>query len=442
MFRGVRRIICYGVSIARICCLFFIALFLPKLFITHIHSTSRAVSYQKPSSFRLGLENLSDSFLKKLTSRYGKNFKVGLVTNQSGRDQSGRRTIDILLAKGLHVSSIFAPEHGVDGKTVALRDVEDGKDVKSNIRVISLYRNGNTKKFDKSLLQDLDVLFFDIQDSGMRHYTYITTLFEMLESAALNDKTVVVLDRPNLLGPYMEGALVASSLQSAISYAAIPVRYGMTIGELALYFNKELLKKSAKLHVVPMKNYNRYSFGANGLLAHLSPNITSMNSCYGYSFLGLLGEVRPFDIGIGTSRAFQCILLPETIKFSKKKWHKLHVMLEKRGVDNSFYRYYSARKKKYCSGLRLHITDINTFSSFSTLLMVLDFFKKQKVKLTFSKNFDRAMGTYKVREFFEGNLPKALLTDHVNKGLRAFFERASQSSCFLYYPFPKIVILS
>ena len=442
MFRGVRRVVRYIVSITRICSLLFIALFLPKLFVTHIHSHSRVISSQKPSSFRLGLENLSDSFLKKLMLRYGKNFRIGLVTNQSGRDQSGRRTIDILLAKGLHVSLIFAPEHGIDGKTVALRDVENGKDAKSNIRVISLYRNGSTKKFDKRLLQDLDVLFFDIQDSGMRHYTYITTLFEMLESAALNDKTVVVFDRPNLLGPYMEGALVASSLKSAIPYASIPVRYGMTIGELALYFNKKILKKPAKLHVVPMKNYNRYSVGANGLLAHLSPNITSINSCYGYSFLGMLGEVLPFDIGIGTSRAFQCILLPETIKFSKKKWHELHVKLEKRGVHNSFYRYYSARKKNYCSGLRLHITDINTFSSFSTLLMVLDFFKKHKVKLTFSKNFDRALGTYKVREFFEGHLSKALLTDHVNKGLRAFFERASKSSCFLYYPFPKIVNLS
>jgi len=247
MFRGVRRVVRYIVSITRICSLLFVALFLPKLFITHIHSHSRVISSQKPSSFRLGLENLSDSFLKKLMLRYGKNFKIGLVTNQSGRDQSGRRTIDILLAKGLHVSLIFAPEHGIDGKTVTLRDIENGKDAKSNIRVISLYRNGSTKKFDKRLLQDLDVLFFDIQDSGMRHYTYITTLFEMLESAALYDKTVVVFDRPNLLGPYMEGALVASSLKSAISYASIPVRYGMTIGELALYFNKKILKKPAKV---------------------------------------------------------------------------------------------------------------------------------------------------------------------------------------------------
>ena len=179
MFRGVKRIIRYVISVVRICCLLFLVLFLPKIFITHIHSTTRVVSSQKASSFRLGLENISDSFLKKLTSRFGKNFKVGLVTNQSGKDQSGRRTIDVLLAKGINVVSLFAPEHGVDGKTVALRDVENSKDI-SNIRVISLYRNGSTKKFDKSHLHNLDVLFFDIQDSGMRHYTYITTLFQML----------------------------------------------------------------------------------------------------------------------------------------------------------------------------------------------------------------------------------------------------------------------
>lgn len=442
MLGGVKFVWGHVLSLTRICCVFLVAMFLPKFFMIHVNSTSRVIGPQKQSSFRLGLETISDSFLKRLTPSNDLKFRVGLVTNQSGRDQCGTRTLDILLAKGLNVVSVFAPEHGIDGVLDMENDVPNGKDQRTNIKIVSLYRNGTTKRFDGTLLRDIDVLFFDMQDSGMRHYTYVTTLFQMLEAASAHNKTAVVLDRPNLLGPHMEGTLVAPSLKSAISYAPIPVRYGMTIGELAFYFNKRILKKPASLHVVQMKNYNRHSYGARGLLAHLSPNIRSMNSCHGYSFLGLLGEVHPFDVGVGTDKAFQCILLPETVKFSKKKWHDLHLTLKKEGVENSFYRYYSPRKKLYCSGLRLSIADINTFSSFSTLLAILDFFKKSGVKLTFSKHFDKAVGSSEVREFLEGKLPRLELSKHVNKGLNEFFNDARSASCFLYHPFPKVVTMS
>ncbi len=442
MLGGVRSVWEHVLSIARICSVLLIALFLPKIFFVHIHSSSEFSSPGYSTSFRLGLENISDEFLKSLTPAHNLKFKVGIVTNQSGCDQCGRRTLDILKKRGLNIVAIFAPEHGIDGDISMMRDVQDGKDKKSNIRIISLYRNGSTKKFDKKFLKDIDVLFFDVQDSGMRHYTFITTLFEMLDAASAQNKTAVILDRPNLLGPCMEGALVTPSLKSAISYAPVPIRYGMTIGELAIYYNRKILKKPARLHIVPMKNYNRYSHGAHGLLAHLSPNIASMNSCYGYSFLGLLGEIRPFDVGVGTSKAFQCVLLPETIKFSKKKWHELHLILKKCGADTSFYRYYSARKKMYCSGLRIRISNINAFSSFGTFFKIVQFFQKSGLKLKFSKHFDKAAGSEKVREFLEGKISQSLFVEHINNGLSSFFKSASNMSCFLYRPFPKVLSLS
>ena len=269
MFGGVKFVGKQVLSVARIFCLFMFALFLPKVFLTRIHSSERTVPLKPNSSFRLGLENLSSSFLKSLTTRGGLSFNIGLVTNQTGRDQSGMQTVDVLLKKGLNIVTIFAPEHGVDGTVLASETIHDSNDEKRNIKIISLYKNGSTKKFDKKSLNNIDVLFFDVQDSGMRHYTYLTTLFEMLEAAAKYKKTAVVLDRPNPLGAYMEGALVSPSFKSAISYAAIPVRYGMTIGELALYYNGKVLKGGARLHVVPMKNYNRHSYGSAGLLAQL-----------------------------------------------------------------------------------------------------------------------------------------------------------------------------
>ncbi|MCK5632827.1 DUF1343 domain-containing protein [bacterium] len=442
MLGGIKCVWDYVLSIARICCVLLIALFLPKVFLVKINSSSAGLAPHQSISFRLGLENLTDDFLKTLTPKKNLSFKAGLVTNQSGRNQSGTRTLDVLLKKGINVVSLFAPEHGMDGNISMMRDIQDGRDAKSNINIISMYGNGSPKRFDESQLKDIDVLFFDMQDSGMRHYTFITTMFEMLEAASAYKKVAVIFDRPNLLGPYMEGTLVSPELKSAISYAPIPLRYGMTIGELALYFNKKILKKPAQLHVVPMTQYNRYSYAAQGLLAHLSPNITSMNSCYGYSFLGLLGEIRPFDIGVGTDKAFQCLLLPETIKFSKKKWHELHLVLKKQGVGNSFYRYYSNRKKIYCSGLRLHVNNINSFSAFETLLTIVDFFKKTGVTLTYSNHFDKAAGSKKLRAFFQDSISKTVFTDYINKGLHDFYNTVSDARCFLYQPFPKVVNLS
>lgn len=424
---------------ARVFFLFSIALFLPKLFFVKLHSTCSDTFAGCTTTFRLGVENLSPDFLKSVGVH---NKKIGLVTNQTGKDQAGTRTIDILLKKGLTVSVIFSPEHGINGDVVALRDVENSKDIKNNIKIISLYRNGTTTGFSPDVLKDVDLLFFDMQDSGMRHYTYITTLFKMLEAAAAQNKTAIVLDRPNLLGSYMEGPLVSPKLKSAISYASIPIRYGMTIGELATYYNKKIMKKPAKLHVVRMKNYNRTTYAAGGLLAHLSPNITSMNSCYGYSFLGLLGEVRPFDLGVGTSRAFQCILLPESIKFSKKKWHELHLKLKECGVENSFYRYYSTRKKQYCSGLRLSVDNINAVSSFSVFLRVVQFFRQSGLQLTFSDHFDKAAGHPDVKKFLQGNLSKQKLVQTINRDLHSFFSCAQKAQSFLYKPFPKIINLS
>ena len=110
----------------------------------------------------------------------------------------------------------------------------------------------------------------------------------------------------------------ATDIQQSLLSVSVPIRYGMTIGELAQYCNKYLLKKSATLFVVPMDHYNRHLYPYKAPIGKLSPNINSIESCHGYSFLGLLGEVAPFDIGIGTDKAFQCILLASPYSIFKK----------------------------------------------------------------------------------------------------------------------------
>ena len=226
-------------------------------------------------SFVLGVENIPHNYFAKLAKQMNleRPMRVGLITNQTGVTQDGRRTLNVLREHGAEVKRIFVPEHGLDGLITAGETVKDSKDALSGLEIVSLYEPGksffgrikNNKKVGNHTINDLDALVFDIQDSGMRHYTYISTLYDVMKAAAYEDKYLIVLDRPVPLGTYQEGSLVESRYISFVSIAPIPVRHGMTVGELARYFNHHVLEKPAPLSVVPMRNYNRAK-GFNGAI--------------------------------------------------------------------------------------------------------------------------------------------------------------------------------
>lgn len=393
---------------------------------------SQPVTPQAHQEFKLGIENLSDLFLKNLSPQGTLSYRVGLITNQTGTDQHGKKSVDILWEKGLNVQAILSPD------VLAENAFYENPAKTHKVPIVALYSKTVPKHINYDAIKNVDVLVYDMQDIGMRHFSYVTSLLEVMQLAAAYDKKVVVLDRPNLLGDCMEGPLLQSpELKSALAPAAVPIRYGMTIGELSRYLNSAVMEKPADLHVVQMKDYQRSLVAHEKLMTQLSPNITNIHAAYGYSFLGLLGEVTPFDVGLGTEKAFQCVMLPEKAKFSKQKWHELRIMLKRYGVDSKFYQYYSQRKKQNCSGLQLFITDINNFSAFNTLLSVLDFFKRSGVKLTFSKTFDKVLGTNKVREFVLGNIDRQALEQEINGSLQQFYKQAV--SAFIYRPLPKVV---
>ncbi len=227
----------------------------------------------------------------------------------------------------------------------------------------------------------------------------------------------------------MKGPLVENGLKSNIFNMSIPVGHDITIEKLAMYFNTYYAKPKANLSFLNMENYNHYQTAVIAFPVRLSSNINSTNACYGYSFIGILAEVRPFDVVLGTDKAFQCIALPDSIKFSQKQWYALRDLLKESDVKTYFHCYFNERKKQYCSGLLVQISDINTISSFKSLLLILSFFKKSGIKLKFSKLFDLAVGTKKVREFLEGLLGKYDLEMTVNKHLHDFFSRHRQYSC-------------
>ena len=413
-------------SILKVFFLIFVALIFPRLFFFHrvTKTEKNKISY----TFALGIENIDAQLLFSLHNQSGKSVSVGLITNQTGIDQAGLSTAEILRSHGICIKTVFTPEQ---------QFITDQKKKSSiQIPVKPMYKkNSSDCLLSQSAIKDLDVIMFDMQDMGMRQTRYVKTLKDILELAAASHKPLIVFDRPNLLGACVEGA----AHDDVSDGLAIPVRYGMTVGELAQFINSYLLPVPASLTVVPMKNYQRGMFAHQPLSCQLSQNINSIASCHGYSFLGLLGEVAPFDIGIGTDKAFQCILLPENISFNKEHWYQLKKLLADQGIESTFYRYKSNRKKQHCSGLRLHISDINTFSSCNTFIKIIQFFKDTGLSLNFSKGFDVAVGTPLVREFLQGSISEKEFREKMNGELKKFFGRAF--TAFIYKPLPRIILV-
>lgn len=390
------------------------------------------------SDFKLGIENMPDRLLHQLKTYRRGGCRIGLITNQTGRDQKGNRTLDILLQKGLNVLCILAPEHGFEGAIQASENVPDMVDSKTHVPVLSLYKDGAGKQISASLIEKFDAIAVDIQDSGMRHYTYISTLYNAIESAANHRKLIIVFDRPNLLGGNMEGPLVQKKLKSFISIAPIPLRHGMTIGELALYFNKRFFKKKARVVVVNMENYNRTTFAVDHLQAPLSPNIATMQAAYGYSFLGLLGEIKPFDVGVGTEFAFQQIGVPKSLHVPESVWTELYGLLSAQGIKSAKVQYTRLKSGESYEGMRLYISDIHHLSSFSLFMSIVALFQRNRIPLNFSPVFDKAMGTAHVRSLFmDGKgVTSAIIESNVKKQLQKFYHVAKGS--FLYEPHPFI----
>jgi len=388
-------------------------------------------------AFKLGLENipphLKDSLIKQKK-------RIGIVTNQTGIDQIGQRNIDRLRKEGFNLVSIFVPEHGLTGKGGNGESINNGRDPVSKLPIISLYK-GETSKNTCSPkdIQNIDIFMFDIQDSGMRHYTYISTLLKILERAVEHDKAVIVLDRPNPLGNVMEGPLVEPNQKSFISIAPIPVRHGMTIGELAHFFNKFVLPQSTKLTVVPMEGYQRNQ-GLKSLPVMLSSGLRTKQGCYAYSFLGLVGEVRPFFIGLKTDKPFEVLMISNKYKVPVSYWHHLKRHFKKFNIDTKLSQLENTAKQKMYTGLTLDIKDINMVNGFQLFLEILELSQKYNLDLKYAPAFNLATGTDKVQKYLNKEYSKKDLITFVNNDLRKFHHHAQP--CYLYSPTPEIKYLS
>jgi uncharacterized protein YbbC (DUF1343 family) len=231
--------------------------------------------------------------------------RVGLITNHSGVDRQGRRGLDLMKAAGVVVAAIFSPEHGFPG-TEDRPGIEDSVDRATGIKVFSLY--GATNRPTPEMLTGLDALVFDIQDVGVRFYTYETTMAYALEAAAKAGIAFYVLDRPNpITGTRIEGPMLDAANRGMVGYmTGEPVRHGMTMGELAKMFNAEN-KLGANLTVIPMQDWQRGDWFDTTNLTWInpSPNMRSLNAAALYPGLCLLEYAKKFSVGRGTDAPFE-----------------------------------------------------------------------------------------------------------------------------------------
>jgi uncharacterized protein YbbC (DUF1343 family) len=234
--------------------------------------------------------------------------RVGLITNQTGRAASGRRTIDLLSsAPGFRLAAIFSPEHGLNGDREGR--IDSAIDASTGLPVRSLY--GATRRPTSDMLSDVDALVVDLQDVGVRFFTYVTTMAYAMEVAAPIGVQVIVLDRPNPIGPAgVRGPVLDPSLRSFTGYFAMPVQHGMTMGELAQMFDAEN-RIGARLTVIPMQGYRRdLWFDETGLKwASPSPNLRSLVEAILYPGVALV-EGTNVSVGRGTPTPFQIVGAP------------------------------------------------------------------------------------------------------------------------------------
>src|SRR5882724_12009616 len=285
--------------------------------------------------------------------------RIGLVTNQTGRDRAGRSTIDVLFkAPNVKLVALFSPEHGIRG--LADEKVSDTKDDQTGLPIYSLY--GETRRPKPEQLKDLDALVFDIQDIGTRFYTYMSTLGYVMEEAPKAKLPVFVLDRPNPIGGLeVEGPIADADKLSMIAYHRIPVRHGMTIGELAKLFNKER-NLGCDLRVIEMTGWRRTMWfdETNLLWVNPSPNMRSLNEATLYPGIGLL-ETTNVSVGRGTDTPFELVGAPWIDGQQLASYLNAQRIAGVRFVPVRFTPTTSVFKGEECSGINIIITDRDRF---------------------------------------------------------------------------------
>jgi uncharacterized protein YbbC (DUF1343 family) len=342
--------------------------------------------------------------------------RVALLVNQTS--VVGKTHLaDTLSSLHVDIKKVFAPEHGFRGMADAGEDVRDGIDSKTKLPVVSVY--GNNKKPTPAQLADIDVVVFDVQDVGVRFYTYISTLHYMMEACAENGKKIIVLDRPNPNGRYVDGPILEPAFKSFVGIHPIPIVYGMTIGELANMINGEGWlegKKKCDLEVIQLKNYTHRS--SCHLAIRPSPNLPNDHAIALYPSTCLF-EGTVISVGRGTLNPFEVIGHPD---LHDQPYEFMPVSLEGMSKDPPY-------KEKKCYGIDLRTEKTENRLSLQYLRDMFQAFPKKES--FFTNYFEKLVGTNALRKQIIEGVPEKEIRKTWKKGLDAFRQRRG---LYLYYP--------
>jgi uncharacterized protein YbbC (DUF1343 family)/CubicO group peptidase (beta-lactamase class C family) len=327
------------------------------------HAESPAATRNGP--VRIGIDMLEAHKFAELREEGKETTKVALVTNQTGVDSRGNRTIDVLAkAPGIQVVAIFSPEHGVTG-SVDTTEIGDSKDASTGIPVYSVYGDSSAKRHPSlGALKSADVIVYDIQDIGARFYTYETTLGYFMEAAAQTGQKIFVLDRPNPInGSTIQGPISDKGRENFINYGQVPIRHGMTIGELARFYNSERGIHS-KLKVIPVEGWQRgdWSDSTGILWVNPSPNMRSLTEAILYPGLGIL-EATNVSLGRGTDTPFELLGAPWIQSQELAAYLNARAISGVRFVPTEFTPSASVYALKKCGGVNIIVTDRNALDA-------------------------------------------------------------------------------
>ncbi|GAB2591592.1 exo-beta-N-acetylmuramidase NamZ family protein [Spirosoma areae] len=394
---------------------------LTKLFFAGFSLFTLACQAQTSQKAAPPIQTGADQLAVYLPALLGK--RVGLVVNHTSR--IGRtHLVDSLLARGVTIKTIFAPEHGFRGQATDGEEISSSRDSRTGIMIASLY--GATRKPTPRQMDSLDVLVFDIQDVGTRFYTYISTMQYVMEACAEANKPLYVLDRPNPNGHYVDGPVLDPKFKSFVGLNPIPVVYGLTIGELAQMINGEgwltglsnTPKKTCPLTVVPLKNYTHQT--PYVLPVPPSPNLPNQQAVLLYPSLCFF-EGTVVSVGRGTDKQFQVIGSPYT-----NYGPYTFTPVDKPGAVNP------PLEGKACYGLDLSKATISKQGLMLTYFF--DFFKRASDKSAFflaNNGIDRLAGTDQLRLQLLAGVPEAKIRKSWQPALDSYKQIRKK---YLLYP--------
>ena len=376
---------------------------------------------------RLGNEVLADSGFKVL-----RNKRIGLITKPSGVNRELNSTVDVLRrAPGVNLAALFGPEHGIYGDVSAGDTIENSTDKRTGLPAYSLY--GATHRPTREMLKGLDALVYDLQDTGCRSYTFISTMGVAMDACGEAGIEFIVLDRPNPLGgDRVEGPMVRDRYRSFVGRWDVPYVYGLTCGELARMINSEgWTTNRCRLTVVPMKGWKRGMVWSDTRLPWVppSPHIPHGESALYQVATGMLGEIGGVSTGIGYTLPFQCIALPGLDSYKMATTMNGYGLPGVRFRPVTYKPYYFAFHDQEVAGVQIYFTDpahapltALNFYALETLkkLANRDLFEEAtKTNKSFSM-FDKVNGTDASRKAFQAGRPAREIVSSWKSGEEAF----------------------